>query len=223
MNASKINTPLPLLSGAWTFVGDVHGQLDDLPKFSPVIQLGDLGIGFVDPYADDRLIKTRDDFWFIRGNHDDPDLCRKHPRYLGDWGGHECMFWVGGAWSIDQNFRVEGVDWWREEELTAAQGEQALADYIEAKPRVMITHDGPRSLFDYRGPMEIWQFRPSFTANLLQAMFDAHKPEIWLFGHHHQSEDFTYNGTHFRCLNIDEELTLTFNSDGSIEWPEQSS
>ena len=195
---------LPVLNGPWTFVGDVHGHLDELPLIGPTIQVGDLGIGFISQREDQENLLWRDDFWFIRGNHDNPELCRGHPCYLGDWGSHECMFWVGGAWSIDQAFRTEGVSWWRDEELTAAQGEQALTDYIAAKPRVMITHDGPRSLFDYQGPMEIWHFKPSFTANLLQAMFEAYQPETWLFGHHHQSEDFTHNGTHFRCLDIDE-------------------
>lgn len=216
-------TALPLLTGPWTFVGDVHGHFDELPLIGPTIQVGDLGIGFISEQEDERELRWRDDFWFIRGNHDNPALCQKHPRYLGDWGRHECMFWVGGAWSIDKNFRVEGVSWWREEELSAAQGEQALADYLETKPRVMVTHDGPRCLFEYNGPMEIWRFRPSSTANLLQAMFEAHQPEVWLFGHHHQSEDFHQGGSHFRCLNIEESLTLTFHPDGTIEWPPQSS
>ena len=212
-------TPLPPLTGYWTFVGDVHGALDSLPSHGPTIQVGDLGLGFVHPRDDQKFIRCRDDLWFIRGNHDDPGVCRAHPRYLGDWGGHEFMFWVSGAWSIDRNFRVEGVSWWRDEELSAADGEKALADYIAARPRVMVTHDGPRFLFDYKGPMEIWRFKSSSTASLLQAMFEAHQPEVWIFGHHHESRDFTVGATRFRCLAECETLTLRFHEDGSVEWP----
>ena len=215
---------LPALVGPWTFVGDLHGRLYMLPlPGNPIVQVGDLGIGFVKPSEDAERIASREDFWFIRGNHDNPDLCREHPRYLGDWGNHKFMFWVSGAWSIDQALRTEGVSWWHDEELSAADSERAFSDYITAKPRVMITHDGPSSLFASEGPMEIWRFQPSSTSTLLQAMLEAHQPDAWIFGHHHTKEDFVLGPTHFRCLDIGETLTLTFNADGSIEWPKQSS
>ena len=221
-DTSVLVSSLPPLSGEWAFVGDFHGDLESLPVLGcPVVQVGDLGIGFVRPHEDAKWVASRDDFWFIRGNHDNPDLCRQHPRYLGDWGSHQFMFWVSGAWSIDQNFRTEGVSWWRDEELSYADGQKALADYIAAKPRLVISHDGPSSLFVEDGPMELWQFRPSTTATLLQAMYEAHQPEAWLFGHHHERKDFTLGMTRFRCLNICETLTLTFTADGAIEWPKE--
>ncbi len=168
-SSQELSVGLPHLSGFWTFVGDIHGRLQDLPKPGhPVVQVGDMGIGFIRADEDARFIRSRDDLWFIRGNHDNPFLCQNHPRHLGDWGRHEFMFWVSGAWSIDQNFRVEGVSWWREEELSTAQGRDA---YVTAKPRLMVTHDAPSSLFIDHGPMELGGFRPSATATLLQSKF----------------------------------------------------
>lgn len=114
--------------------------------------------------------------------------------------GDSRLFWVSGAWSIDQAYRVEGRDWWRDEELTAKQSQDAFDDYVVAKPRVMISHDGPRSLFLPGAPMALPYFVPASTANLLQAMLEAHEPEVWLFGHHHVSQDFTLGRTRFRCL-----------------------
>jgi hypothetical protein len=62
-------TALPSLTGFWTFVGDIHGRLQDLPKPGhPVVQVGDIGIGFIREDEDARYIRSRDDLWFIRGN-----------------------------------------------------------------------------------------------------------------------------------------------------------
>jgi hypothetical protein len=208
---SSLKASLPPLVGCWTFVGDVHGRLESLPKCEhPVIQVGDMGLGFVSAQEDEKHLRCRDDLWFIRGNHDDPAACRVHPRYLGDWGRHEFMFWVSGAWSIDQDFRVEGVSWWRDEELNFEQGGRAFDDYVAARPRVMVSHDGPASLFMNDGPMELFAFRASSTATLLQTMFEAHQPEVWIFGHHHESRDFTLGSTRFCCLDVEESMTLCF-------------
>ena len=31
-------------------------------------------------------------------------------------------------------------------------------------------------------------------------MFDLHKPAVWIFGHHHQTISFEFQGTIFQCL-----------------------
>lgn len=217
LSQKQIVDGLPPLKGCWTFVGDVHGRLNSLPKLGhPVVQIGDMGIGFVESKDDEQQLRRRDDLWFIRGNHDDPAACRSHPRYLGDWGQHDFMFWVSGAWSIDQNFRVEGVSWWREEELNYEESRRAFDDYVAARPRLMISHDGPACLFTKGGPMELAMFQTTSTSSLLQTMLEAHQPEFWLFGHHHKSRSFTLGSTHFRCLNVEEQVTLCFDDNNAI-------
>lgn len=57
-------------------------------------------------------------------------------------------------------------------------------------------------------------------ATLLQVMWEEPQPEVWIFGHHHESRDFTLGATRFCCLDVREALTLTFHGDGSIEWPD---
>jgi hypothetical protein len=38
------------------------------------------------------------------------------------------------------------------------------------------------------------------TNNSLQLMWEAHQPELWIFGHHHVSFDRVVKGTRFVCL-----------------------
>ena len=191
----------PVFSGRVCFQGDAHGKLRALANPGhPVIHVGDLGLGFVSPVAVHEKVTKRQDFWFIRGNHDDPEMCRRNPRYLGEFGGSRSLFWVSGAWSIDAAGRMEGRDWWRDEELSAAQMRDAFDAYLKARPRVMVTHDAPCRIFESGGAMQIRGFQPSATSSLLQAMLEAHQPELWVFGHHHVSRDFRFMRTRFRCL-----------------------
>lgn len=45
-----------------------------------------------------------------------------------------------------------------------------------------------------------WTYGKSQTRTMLQKMFEEHKPELWIFGHHHKSKDEVINGTRFICL-----------------------
>lgn len=197
--------------------GDLHGHLDlfrrkakEQHKLHPhdtQIVVGDIGLGFPKSQSDVFPEYVR----IIRGNHDSPEVCRKHPNYLGEFG-HEVIdgfkvFWVGGAWSIDRNLRIEGRDWWSDEELNIAQLTEALELYEQVKPEIMITHDGPEiatmELLN-RFTLGAWDRKPIIptrTGQGLQAMFEAHKPEQWFFGHWHVDWSLTLRGTKFRCLN----------------------
>ena len=191
------------------FIGDIHGYFTyylDLVKnitHTPTVQVGDFGLGF---RAWDEPTKIDGDHWFIRGNHDDPAVCKKHPNYLGDYGYRKewDMFFVGGADSIDKRMRVEGVSWWRDEELSYTTLDKVVLPMYEAiKPRVMVTHTCPMKLrFNV---LPIWVNDrgegPSVTERALQVMFDIHQPDIWIFGHWHKHLDVRKNGTRFICLN----------------------
>ncbi len=64
------------------FIGDVHGYVKTYLKYinrrikGPSIQVGDMGMGFV-KFPD----SWDDQHTFIRGNHDDPEVCQAHPNY----------------------------------------------------------------------------------------------------------------------------------------------
>ena len=122
-----------------TFIGDCHGLFSRyekiIEKFPNSIQIGDMGVGFKKwckltetfiftsnpPY--DKMVKTN--ARFIRGNHDNPSVCAKHSQWIAD--GHTettengtKIMYIGGAWSIDHEYRTEDVSWWADEEIGRA-------------------------------------------------------------------------------------------------------
>lgn len=188
------------------FIGDVHAKfadyhrlIQDLPES---IQLGDMGIGFRDFTPSEN-----ENHRFIRGNHDNPHICMLTPGYLGEFGyleEHE-IFFLGGAWSIDQAYRIEGRDWWPEEELDYAQFSDAMELYKKIRPKTVITHGCPFSMYDFLmdnplTPIKIKKHKCR-TASALDAMFQEHQPEKWIFAHFHRSAEFEMNGTFFKALN----------------------
>jgi len=196
--------------GSITFVGDCHGNIRPLLNLlerrgsdsDMVLQLGDMGLGF----RGVTLPSMKPNFGFIRGNHDSPDLCRAHPNYAGEYGMWNSIFVVGGAYSIDWQWRVPGQSWWDNEELTPDQGIAALVAYVEAKPRIVATHECPQQigeqlLRDGGFRPEKWGSTQSDTARLLDKMWNAHQPEHWLFGHYHRDWTLAARGTTFQCLN----------------------
>ena len=198
-----------------TIIGDVHGKtgsyirlLRNLPD-RPSIQVGDMGLGFARVQLDPNQIFPR--HRFFRGNHDDPAKCRKHPRYMGDWGydSETSIFHVAGAWSIDRDMRIEGISWWRDEELSYEELDRAITAYQIAKPRFVLSHDCPEKannvlLYDLLGPYFLTKQEcgKSRTCGALQAMLDIHAPEEWVFGHYHVDKTFYVPGykTKFTCV-----------------------
>jgi len=176
------------------------------------LQLGDFGIFQERDIADGKL---RGREWpdpskhkFFRGNHDNPNLVKDLPSYLGDYGYLEAqqLFWLAGAWSIDRIYRVPDVSWWHDEELSMEELTTALALYEKVKPRVVITHEAPtvakELLLDAHGMHNIGH--SSHTEKCLQFMFEAHQPELWVFGHFHKRWTAEVMGstglTQFECL-----------------------
>jgi predicted phosphodiesterase len=138
------------------------------------------------------------------------------PHSLGQWGKWRIpevnpsnelglsgdIFFVRGAWSIDQKYRTEGVDWFREEELNYFQSQKALDDYAKEKPDFVVTHCVPYEILsllklDYSDGKPI----STSTGSLLQDMLNIHRPKIWVFGHYHQNFVKEVHGTLFVCLN----------------------
>ena len=201
-------------------IGDIHGKivpyLDLLVGVEESIQIGDFGMGFLSPYQQSRVdeIHASGKHKFIRGNHDDPARCRASKSWIED-GHHDAensMMLIGGAWSIDGDYRREydrkkgTTSWWPDEQLTVTELAQIKADYIRHKPRIMITHDAPMQaakemFFDDKYKNMCWPQTSTDTAEALQEMFYEHQPELWIFGHWHFDEQRTINGTRFINLN----------------------
>lgn len=202
-----------------TIIGDVHGKtkaytqlLRRLGPDTPSIQIGDMGLGFkgvgLPPPG---TAMPAGNHKFFRGNHDSPEKCCKHPSYLGDWGFDKnwSLFWIAGAWSIDRDYRIEGISWWSDEELSYAELTRTLDAYVAAKPRFVLSHDCPESastvlLYDLMGPYFFAkrQCSTSRTCAALENMLAAWAPEEWIFGHYHVDKEFKVPGyrTKFRCV-----------------------
>lgn len=189
------------------FLGDIHGefyQLKEILKLYPdkeIIQLGDMGLGFNKKY-DDLFPIDNKNLKFIRGNHDNPEVCKQYEQYLGDYGVYKDLFFISGAASIDKAYRIENVSWWKNEELTYLQQKECMDLYLEIKPRYVITHDCPQNICACIYKRD---FKNS-TGVFYQNLFDLHQPEFWIFAHHHKSINMKIKNTQFIGLDVFEVL-----------------
>jgi predicted phosphodiesterase len=202
------------------FIGDVHGKykwykniLKESPH--PTVQVGDMGVGFVrySPFSDREQYLSNPPYdlmvehkaRFIRGNHDNPSVCKKHTQWIPDGHVEGDMMFVGGAVSIDRAYRTEGIDYWSDEELSWNELEEIRKKYIEYRPRIMVTHECPQTIAEEvcrqanRG-VKLDPQHSSRTRQTFAAMWAEHQPEYWIFGHWHHPIDLKLNGTNFICL-----------------------
>lgn len=193
------------------FVGDVHGRIDSyllrVEGAESFFQVGDMGLGF-----EGAKLPELQGQRFIRGNHDKPSLCREHANYAGDFGVDGKLFFLGGAASIDKEWRVHAMKvhpslelWWPDEELSSEALEMATKLYVEVKPEYVVTHEAPDSvrvelLREIAVGFDPEKDVPSRTSAALQGMLDLHRPKAWVFGHYHVDAEFDLHGTRFLAL-----------------------
>jgi calcineurin-like phosphoesterase family protein len=193
-------------------VGDVHGKFEQyktiIRNYPDTIQVGDMGVGFRNypgtwneggfqhnpPHYKMVQMNAR----FIRGNHDNPEECKKHSQWICDGLIEDGVMFVGGAYSIDKDWRLEGYDWWPDEEISYDDMLRILDIYERNKPRVMVTHDGPEFMLNYYLSHH-WRMSTR-TGQFFDRLFELHQPEIWIHGHHHISFDKVVKGTRFVVL-----------------------
>lgn len=201
-------------------IGDIHGHVYDYKAHSiadfegPTIQIGDFGIGFGQgDYWNESIndYHTAGNHRFIRGNHDNPAMCKSEMTgYIADGTVEGDVMFIGGAWSIDNPVappgwyrRTAGYDWWEDEECNDAQFEEMLETYTALKPRVMITHDCPACVSHpmfwgsgfLTGPVY-----PNRTSQWFNRFIDAHEPDEWYFGHWHNTMAHKHGRTVFQCI-----------------------
>lgn len=193
-----------------TVIGDVHGKVHeykkiiDKCKFS--ICVGDFGF---EPEWGWHSKSIEGDHFINPGNHDyAPDFDR-YNKSLKNWSYFEeySIFTVRGAESIDKHLRIEGLDWFPNEELNYQEQLEAFDKYCRVKPKIVISHDCPQSVLEKMFKMG-WTYGKSQTRTMLEMMVQEHQPALWLFGHHHESKDEVINGTRFICLAELETFTI---------------
>lgn len=178
----------------FVFIGDVHGNIShcvSVCKSNPtstIIQIGDLGVGFLHPK---KFADLPNNFRFFVGNHDCREIANSIPHCLGDFGEvSNSFFFVSGADSIDKDMRIEGISWWKDEELSYSQATHCLKLWEKSKVKILVSHDLPQSFAESYKLI----YEKSLTRNLLQKMIEVRKPEMVIFGHHHTSSRFNHNG-----------------------------
>lgn len=187
-------------------IGDVHGKINEYQKIInntdlETIQVGDFGFRKEHLWHLENVVSSKHKINF--GNHDDYNFL-KEKHSLKNYFISDDYMTVRGAYSIDKAFRTENLDWFENEELTYSEMLQVMDEYVNTKPKVMITHDCPQIVREYLFNI----YDKSITSNGLDAMFEVHQPEIWVFGHHHKSKDVQINGTRFICLSELETFNL---------------
>jgi hypothetical protein len=198
------------------FIGDIHGKyaqyLSLIRSGIDTVQIGDFGVGFGPDGRSEFIDNMISSFGspgfshrFIRGNHDDPNEAKKSLHYIPDGTVEGPIMYIGGASSIDREWRTAGIDWWPDEELSYPELEELIASYETVKPDILVTHECPE--FFAREAMiplvnGFINF-PSKTRQALDVMYAIHPPKIHIFGHWHKALDYIYPGTETRfiCLN----------------------
>jgi hypothetical protein len=172
-------------------------------------------MGFEYEHMESLPLNTQESHTFFPGNHENFDKMFKSTYCLGMFGHYKSphknlnIFYIGGADSIDKAYRIEGVSWWRQEEMNRRQAEECLDKYEllfgkeEQENTIVLSHDCPHWLAN-----GLWGYEASFTRKLLDAIWEIRKPKLWVFGHHHKSIDMTVDGCRFVCLNELETLII---------------
>ena len=194
-------------------IGDVHGRYAEYNKLASEAErsvcVGDVGFEYDGVTLDPLAHKI------IGGNHDCYELVddkfKQSPHFLGDFGMHYSdidFFWARGGCSIDRKWRSQGIDFWPDEELSMASMHQCIDLYLAEKPSMVISHECPSEICSFISNADIlrdYGFKPDWTsktAQMLQAMFESHRPNLWIFGHHHRSWLKQLGGCTFLCLPI---------------------
>jgi hypothetical protein len=199
-------------------IGDIHCDLNKINnikqsahKYDLTIQIGDFGVGFGAEYYLKEIDSDR--VKILAGNHDNYNLLSEYPHNLGRFGVLDCadkkIFFVCGAWSIDQAYRTPNLSWWSNEELSFSEANDCLDLWDRVKDNIdlVISHDGPINVTQHI--LGSWP-RETTTGKLLYEMWKTKEPSMWRFGHWHKKFSKQIGHTEFRCLEINEEEILTF-------------
>ncbi len=150
---------------------------------------------------------------FIDGNHENFELLNKFP--IVDYNGAKChrlddsvyhilrgeiinlnglsFLCMGGATSIDKFYREEGISWWKEENISDLDIQNALDNLkkYDYKIDYVLTHCAPNKYVE-----KMFGYKTDSNTEKLSKLEYYCTFNNWYFGHYHQ--DKTYK--RFRCF-----------------------
>ena len=170
------------------FIGDIHGNMKNyeelISQVPRSIQVGDFGHGFT------KIPEYPKSHVHLRGNHDDPALAKVHPNFLGEYGIYKDYFYVSGAYSRDGSKRILGVSLFANEEISYLEFQKVFElSYEYQGIKKVVSHDAPEDVYGYT----------SLTSIALSKVFQILRPELWVYGHHHEYKETFIKGCRFIC------------------------
>ncbi len=187
------------------------------------------GVDFLDACEAHLRDNNLKGYW-LDGNHENHPLLRElygpggvdhNPDFQGFWKiRHNILYaprglrweWdyitfmaLGGAYSVDKEFRREGLSWWPEESITEEEAEFAMSGgYVD----VMLTHDAPEGTdipcLRRQRALRRDMFPESTQQRLLlRRVVDAVRPKMLVHGHYHNRYSDNLNGTVIEGLGAD--------------------
>lgn len=195
-----------------------------------VFQLGDFGIWdhksdgeyFLDT-LNENSTQRGVHWYFVAGNHENYDRLEKYAAectyddgmvFIRDsitWVGranvwrHDGLTFgaIGGAVSIDREWRTEGDSWWPQE-FTNLNDLMLLDAKLRESGRgsvdVMLSHDAPDSLPTFPGFIKD-DFLSNANRSLINQAWEVAHPTQWFHGHYHQELVYDHKGT--TCYGLD--------------------
>lgn len=170
------------------------GDFGYFPKWHGHTYINDFGkLKIIDQYC---IFTNGVPVHWCDGNHEDHhaliELAKKDPpsfientfyqkrgSYMTLPDGRNVLF-MGGALSIDREWRTLNESYWEEEILT----ETDLQNLPNINIDIVISHTAPSS-FDLRVGKEF----PDHSREILQYVFEKYHPTYWYFGHYHTYRD----------------------------------
>ena len=200
----------------------------NLTKQDYLILLGDTSICWDDGKIDSKVKTILKNLpvtaLFVDGNHDNHRLIADYPIYK--WhGGHvheiepdilhlmrgevftienKKFFTFGGAYSVDQYCRTEGISWWPEEMPNAEEYQRGLSNLENHNYRVdfILTHTAPMYVINQLG-LEYMEGEDELR-NYLEEIAQTVDFKGWYCGHFHEDitidEKFHVMMNEIKCL-----------------------
>lgn len=196
--------------------GDTHADWSSLNilinKKNPdiILQCGDFGYWPNEKgYELDKIKNGKCKIYWCDGNHERHDLIKQlvsnevHPNIFYQPRGSyitlmgKNILFIGGADSIDKQYRTPGYDWFPDELITQKDVYNLPDVYID----IVISHTAPWEFdVDKKSGRYDKTFDPSRDA--LHAVLWKYKPDRWFFGHWHYFAQGAYKNTRWWCLNM---------------------
>lgn len=112
------------------------------------------------------------------------------------------VLFMGGALSVDKHMRTPWVDWFPQELVPYSEFYKLKEKNIE-KIDIVISHTCPLEFIPIL--QKVNRYRSEYrdcSQDVLSAILQEYKPDLWYFGHFHVNINGRYNNTEWFCLNM---------------------